>query len=209
MAEEQDEQLMKKLIKHSVKLMFLLLALPFFLWLEINSLLRGKDRAFQAMSQLLSLIPGLLGTYLRAAFYRLACPGTSDRISVGFLTVFSHRDTVIEAGVYIGPQCNIGKCVIGADTMLGSGVHILSGNKQHSFAYTDTPMQQQGGVYQQVRIGKDCWLGNCAVVMASVADHSIIAAASVVTKAIEQPHSICAGNPAKVLKSRLSQPTAE
>ncbi len=196
-------------LKQAIKHIFLTLALPFLLWLEINSLLRGKDRAFQAMSQLLSLIPGLLGTYLRAAFYRLACPGTSDSISVGFLTVLSHRETVIEAGVYIGPQCNIGKCVIGADTMLGSGVHILSGNKQHSFADTDTPMQQQGGVYQQVRIGKDCWLGNCAVVMASVADHSIIAAASVVTKAIEQPHSICAGNPAKVLKSRITQPTAE
>jgi virginiamycin A acetyltransferase len=199
---------MKSGLKQTVKLLFLLLVLPLLLLMELSALLRGKDPAFQAMSQFLSLIPGITGVYIRAAFYRLACPNTSDQISVGFLTVFSHRNTTIEAGVYIGPQCNIGKCIIGSDTMLGSGVHILSGNKQHNFDDIDTPMQQQGGAYQQVRIGKDCWLGNCAVVMADIADHSIIAAASVVTKAVEHPHSICAGNPAKVLKSRIIQPTA-
>lgn len=199
---------MKSGLKQTVKLLFLLLVLPLLLLMELSALLRGKDPAFQAMSQFLSLIPGITGVYIRAAFYRLACPNTSDQISVGFLTVFSHRNTTIEAGVYIGPQCNIGKCIIGSDTMLGSGVHILSGNKQHNFDDIDTPMQQQGGAYQQVRIGKDCWLGNCAIVMADIADHSIVAAASVVTKAIAIPHSICAGHPAKVLKSRIIQPTA-
>lgn len=196
---------MKTIFKKLIKLLFRLFALPFFIWLSLNSLLRGRDQAFQAMSQLLSVIPGILGIYLRAAFYRLACPGTSDEISIGFLSLLSHRDTVIEKGVYIGPQCNIGKCRIGADTMLGSGVHILSGNKQHNFEDIDTPMQQQGGQYQRVSIGRDCWLGNCAVVMADVADHSIIAAASLVTKAITETHSICAGNPAKFIKSRLIQ----
>ena len=198
------KQALKIALKKIVKWLFKLLALPFLLLMELSTVLRGKDQAFQAMSQWLSLFPGIFGVYLRAAFYHLACRGTSDQISVGFLSVLSHRDTVIEAGVYIGPQCNIGKCVIGADTMLGSGVHVLSGNKQHNFDDVDSPMQQQGGQYLRIRIGKDCWLGNCAVVMADIADHSIVAAASVVTKNINETHSICAGNPAKVLKSRLS-----
>ncbi|MCF4007791.1 acyltransferase [Rheinheimera sp. UJ63] len=196
---------MKTIFKKLIKLFFRLLASPFFIWLSLNTVLIGRDQAFQSMSQVLSVIPGILGIYLRAAFYHLACPNTSDEISIGFLSLLSHRDTVIEKGVYIGPQCNIGKCRIGADTMLGSGVHILSGNKQHNFENTLKPMQQQGGHYHQVNIGRDCWLGNSSVVMADVADHSIIAAASVVTKSIEETHSICAGNPAKFIKSRLNQ----
>ena len=194
---------MKNIIKFLIKKIFILLALPCFLLFLLLNLFSKGESTFQSFSQLLSLIPGKIGIYLRAAFYHLACPDTSDNISIGFLTIFSHRDTVIEKGVYIGPQCNIGKCRIGADTMLGSGAHILSGNKQHNFEDIDTPMQQQGGQYQRVSIGRDCWLGNCAVVMADVADHSIIAAASVVTKAITETHSIYAGNPAKFIKSRI------
>lgn len=200
---------MKLLIKRFVKVAFLLLVYPLIYWINLVGWLRGRDSAFQAMSQALSLVPGLFGIYMRAAFYRLSCPNTSDEISIGFLTQLSHRDTSIEAGVYIGPQCNIGKCAIGADTMLGSGVHVLSGSKQHGIEDTEMPMQQQIGVFQKIRIGKDCWIGNCAVVMASVADHSIVAAASVVTRDFDLPHSICAGNPAKLLKSRLSQVTPE
>lgn len=192
---------MKHLIKRLIKSLFLLLALPFLWWINLVGVLRGRDAAFQAMSQALSLIPGILGIYIRAAFYRLACPNTSDEISVGFLTLFSHRDTTIETGVYIGPQCNIGKCHIGKHTLLGSGVHVLSGNKQHSFTDLDTPIQQQGGHYEKVAIGDDCWIGNNAIVMANVGSQTIIAAGSVQTKPCEAA-SIYAGNPAKFLKSR-------
>ena len=153
-------------------------------------------------SQMISLIPGKLGIYIRAAFYRLACPDTSDEILVGFLTVFSHRDTSIAQGVYIGPQCNIGKCSIGEKTLLGSGVHILSGKNQHHFADTDTPIQEQGGTYTKVSIGRDCWLGNGAIVMTDVTDHCIIAAGSVVVNTITEPGTIHGGNPAKLLRRR-------
>ena len=202
LVKNSDESLMKSVIKRLIKLFFLLLASPLWLWIEIMGKLRGADAAFQAMSQLVSLIPGLLGIYLRAAFYRLACPSTSDDISIGFLTLLSHRDTSIAEGVYIGPQCNIGKCQIGKDTLLGSGVHVLSGNKQHQFDDPDTPIQQQGGHYQKVQIGQDCWIGNQAIIMADVGDKTIVAAGSVQTKPCE-PMAIYAGNPAKRLKSRF------
>jgi acetyltransferase-like isoleucine patch superfamily enzyme len=192
----------KLLIKRLIKSLFLLLALPLLAWINFVGVLRGRDAAFQAMSQALSLIPGILGIYLRAAFYRLACPDTSDEISVGFLTLLSHRDTTIEAGVYIGPQCNIGKCHIGKQTLLGSGVHVLSGNKQHSFSDLNTPIQQQGGHYEKVVIAEDCWIGNNAIVMANIERQTIVAAGSVQTKPCEAA-SIYAGNPAKRMKSRF------
>lgn len=196
---------MRQTLKRSIKNLFLLLAMPFYGLYLLLSLLGNPDGTFQTFSQLLSLIPGKTGIYLRAAFYRLACSETSDDILIGFLTVFSHRDTSIHKGVYIGPQCNIGKCTIGENTLLGSGVHILSGNQQHNFSDSQTPIQHQGGKYTKVKIGEDCWIGNCAVVMADVSDKSIVAAGSVLTRPIEEFGSIWGGNPAAKISSRTKE----
>jgi acetyltransferase-like isoleucine patch superfamily enzyme len=154
-----------------------------------------------SFSQGLSLIPGKAGIYLRAAFYRLTCPHTSDEISVGFLTIFSHRDTTIQRGVYIGPQCNIGKCKIGENTLIGSGVHVLSGTRQHSFEDANKPIQEQGGHYQKIIIGDNTWVGNASVIACSVGSGCIIGAGSVVTKEIG-PLNIAVGNPCSIIKKR-------
>lgn len=193
---------MRQTLKRTIKNLFLLLALPLYGLYLLLSFLGNPDGTLQTFSQTLSLIPGKLGIYLRAAFYRLACPDTSDDILVGFLTVLSHRDTTIREGVYIGPQCNIGKCTIGKNTLLGSGVHILSGSQQHNFSDPETPIQNQGGKYTKVKIGEDCWIGNSAVVMAGVSDKSIVAAGSVLTKPIEESGEIWGGNPATKISSR-------
>ena len=193
---------MKQSIKKTIKWLFRLLLLPIYLWFELLAKVFNEDSIFQTFSQYLSLIPGKLGSYCRSAFYWWACPNTSDEIVVGFLTVFSHRDTTIERGVYIGPQCNIGKCHIGENTLFGSGVHILSGNKQHHFDDVETPIQQQGGHFSKITIGADCWLGNASLVMASVEAHCVIAGGSVVTRSIDEPYAVYGGNPAKRLKSR-------
>ena len=118
------------------------------------------------------------------------------------MTVFSHKDTSIHHGVYIGPQCNIGKCTIGEKTLLGSGVHVLSGKKQHNFDELDIPIQEQSGSYTKTAIGKNCWLGNGAIIMADVADGSIVAAGSVLINPVTEPASIYAGNPAKLIRYR-------
>lgn len=193
---------MRQTLKRAIKNIFLLLALPLYGLCVALSLLGNSNGTFQTFSQVLSLIPGKIGIYLRAAFYRLACPDTSDDILIGFLTVFSHRDTSIHKGVYIGPQCNIGKCSIGEHTLLGSGVHILSGNQQHKFSDPEMPIQYQGGKYTKVKIGEDCWIGNSAVVMADIRDKSILAAGSVLVRPIEESGAIWGGNPAAKVSSR-------
>ena len=196
---------MRHTLKRTIKNIFLLLTLPLYGLYLLLSLLGNPDGIFQTFSQTLSLIPGKIGIYFRAAFYRLACPGTSDDILVGFLTVFSHRDTSIHKGVYIGPQCNIGKCTIGENTLLGSGVHILSGNQQHNFSDPQIPIQDQGGKYTKVQIGEDCWIGNSAVLMAGVSDKSIVAAGSVLTRPIGETGAIWGGNPAVKISSRIKE----
>ncbi len=198
---------MRQKLKRTFKNIFLLLALPLYALYLVLSFLGNPDGAFQTFSQALSLIPGKVGIYFRAAFYRLACSDTSDDILIGFLTVLSHRDTSIHKGVYIGPQCNIGKCTIGENTLLGSGVHILSGNGQHNFRDSQIPIQEQGGKYTKVKIGEDCWIGNNAVVMAGVNNKSIVAAGSVLTRPIEESGSIWGGNPAVKISSRNKEST--
>jgi len=189
-------------IKRAVKFLFLLLAVPLYVLYRLLSLAGHPDSVFQSFSQFLSLIPGKTGVYTRAAFYHLACPDTSDEISIGFLTVFSHWNTTIGKGVYIGPQGNIGKCRIRPNTLLGSGVHVLSGKGQHNFTEHNKPIKEQGGAFEKIIVGEDCWIGNGAIVMAGVPDHCIIAAGSVYTQELEQPWSIAGGNPARLLKMR-------
>ncbi|WP_144821929.1 acyltransferase [Marinobacter piscensis] len=196
---------MRKLIKKIIKKIFLLLVMPIYVLYRFLSFLSSPDGTFQSFSQGLSLIPGRTGAYTRAAFYRLACPNTSDDILIGFLTVLSHRDTTIHQGVYIGPQSNIGKCLIEKNTLLGSGVHILSGKQQHNFNDLSKPIQDQGGTFTKIRVGEDCWIGNNAVVMADVNNRSIVAAASVVTRPIETSGAIWAGNPVTRINSRMKE----
>lgn len=196
---------MRDILKKIARRIFQLLILPAvaFYWL---GRLAGKDSVFfQMLVQLLSLIPGKLGSYTRVAFLSMVCDDISEEIVVGFLTLFSHEDTSIESGVYIGPQCNIGKCKIGLDTLIGSGVHILSGNKQHGFDDISKPIQKQRGCFAKIEIGMDCWIGNGSIVMASVAPHTIIAAGAIVSKPIEEGMGIYAGNPAKRIGERGSK----
>jgi len=152
--------------------------------------------------QLLSLIPGKIGSYCRVAFNRFAMSHCHRDCVIGFCSVFSQPDTEINQGVYIGPQCNIGQCRIGQDTLIASGVHIMSGNNQHGTDLLDVPIQQQQGKYRKVIIGEDCWVGNGSLIMADVGKKCIIGAGSVVTKPIPD-FSIAVGNPAKVIKNRL------
>lgn len=188
-------------LKRCIQVLALMVTAPVYSVYRVLVLVADADATFQSFSQAFSLIPGTTGKYLRAAFYRLACPGTDQNISVGFLTVFSHRDTTIGSGVYIGPQCNIGKCRIGANTLIGSGVHIVSGKRQHEYSDPHRPIQQQGGHFEKIEIGEDCWLGNQALVMANVGDHAIVAAGSLVNRPTA-PYDIVAGNPARTVGSR-------
>jgi acetyltransferase-like isoleucine patch superfamily enzyme len=128
----------------------------------------------------------------------------APNVLIGFATLFSQQDTEIDEGVYIGPQCNIGKCAIGKNTLLGSGVHIMSGKGQHNFSDPEKPIKDQGGVFTKVSVGENCWLGNGALVMANIGRGSVVAAGSVVIDDVPAG-VIVGGNPAKVLRALHSK----
>lgn len=193
--------MLKQTAKHAAHFIALVIMLPVYIIFAISSSVTPKDQTFAGFAQLLSLFPGISGSYLRVAFYRLAMQKCQGELFIGFGTLFSQQQTELLDGVYIGPQCNIGKCRIEANCLLGSGVHIMSGKGQHNFADMDTPIREQGGTFETVIIGEDTWVGNAALIMANVGKKCIIGAGSVVISDIPD-YSIVAGNPAKIIKSR-------
>ncbi|RDV29204.1 acyltransferase [Alteromonas aestuariivivens] len=181
---------------------------PLWLSFRLLALVVNKDSLLAGFSQLLSLLPGKCGTYLRAGFYRFTLTHCAPNAVISFLTLFSQQDTEIAEGCYIGPQCNIGKCSIGRNTLVGSGVHIMSGKGQHNFDDPDTPIKDQGGVFSKISIGENCWLGNGALVMANVGAGSVVAAGAVVVNDVPEG-AIVGGNPAKVIKMRGETKTSQ
>ncbi len=193
---------MKALLKKTADLLCILLLSPV---LVLDYLARRSgvqsDAVFVACAQFLSLFPGKTGNFLRKNYFRFAMSACASDCLIGFNVLFSHRGTEVGHGVYIGPQCNIGLCRIDRATLLGSGVHVLSGKGQHNFDDLDTPIQEQGGHFEKISIGEDCWIGNGSIIMANVGAKCIIGAGSVVTRDIPD-YSIVAGNPAKVIRQR-------
>ncbi|HYV35655.1 MAG TPA: acyltransferase [Gemmataceae bacterium] len=185
-----------------------LLAYPPFLAYASATVFLGRQKAFPGFSQLFSLLPGLIGVYLRRAFYRLVFPQCGQGSWIGFGTIFSHATATIGRNAYIGNYCCLGDVTLEDDVLLGSQVSIMNGSGQHGIERLDIPIREQPGVWPRVTIGCDSWIGDRAVVMADVGKHCVIGAGSVVTKPVPD-YAIAIGVPARVVRFRnqAEQPT--
>lgn len=188
-------------MKKTIFIIAVLLISPVTLLYLLSKTVFAVNPTFHGFAQLMSLIPGKTGNYLRLGFYAFAMQRCDRDCVISFLVQFAQQDTEIHAGVYLGPQCNIGSCCINKNTLLGSGVHVMSGKNQHFFEDLSTPIKDQGGHFEKITIGEDCWIGNGALIMANVGNHCIIGAGSVVTEELPD-YAIAAGNPAKIIKYR-------
>lgn len=185
---------MKKMAQQIALIVATVLTCPLF----IPARIVGVDGLFCAFGQLLALFPGKTGSYLRVAYYGKTLVQCSNKAFIGFGSFFSHRNAVVEEGVYIGAYCIIGMAKIGKNCTLGSHVSVLSGKKQHGFDQVGVPIQEQGGTFEQVRLGENCWIGERSVIMADLGTQCVVGAGSVVTKSFDDL-SIVGGNPAKIL----------
>ena len=192
---------MKSTIKIYIGYAAMLIMMPLTLIYLVLKPYMNSDAWFSGFSQLLSLLPGRTGSYLRIGFYRFAMNNCHPGAVISFGVIFSQIDTDISEGVYIGPQSNIGKCSIGSNCLLGSGVHVMSGKGQHNFSDLNVPIKEQGGGLAKVSVGEDCWIGNGALIAANIGHHCVVGAGSVVINDIED-YSIVAGNPAVLIKKR-------
>ena len=181
--------------------------LPARLSLALRAPLLGRDRAFQASTEWLAVVPGFLGQYLRRAFLAGATRGCGPEAVIGTGTVFSSADVRIGHNAYIGPHCDIGWADIEADVLIAAGTHVPSGAETHGTARVDLPMRDQPGTLRCVRIGEGAWIGNQAVVLADVGRHAIVGAGAVVTRPVPD-YAIAVGVPARVVRDRRTSPAA-
>jgi acetyltransferase-like isoleucine patch superfamily enzyme len=159
----------------------------------------ARDDFFLTCSQILSMVPGVVGIFLRRGFYFMCLEAFGRDCSIGFGTWLAHPQVRIGTGVYIGGRCTLGMCEIGDYVLIGSNVDILSGRHQHYSNDPTRPRRDQSGSFRAVRIGTNAWIGNSSVIMADIGDDTIIGAGSVVVKPIP-PRSVAVGNPAMVKK---------
>ena len=176
-----------------------ILSWPFVLPLVLFA--RLSDIIFLFCSQLLAIIPYVVGTIVRYEFYRLAVTRCGKNVMIGFGTVFIYRDIEIGDNVLIGMYNTIHHCNFGSYVMTAEGCRFLGGARYHHYEKTDVPMALQGGSLTRIVVGSDVWVGVNAVVMASIGDGSIVGAGAVVTENVENGQ-IVGGIPARSIGAR-------
>lgn len=123
----------------------------------------------------------------------------------GWLLAMKNEEQVPE--LVIGTGCAIGdfahiscvkKVVLEDHVLLANRVYIS--DNQHGFSDIHKPIMHQPVRFtNEVVLGKGCWIGENACIMASVGRNSIVASNAVVTKPIPD-FCVAGGVPAKVLK---------
>ena len=89
--------------------------------------------------------------------------------------------------VFFNNGCSINvhhSVIIGDDCIFGENVKIYDHN--HKFNYSDAKIQEQGFSCKEVTIGKNCWIGTNAVILAgaNIGDNVVIGAGTVVNGVI-------------------------
>src|ERR1700692_3311178 len=100
------------MIKRLVQGIALLLVAP-------AALLCGFGRVrtlFTIFAHMCAQGPGIVGDYLRIAFYKLTLEQCSLDSRISFGSFFAHPEARVGEGVYIGSYCVLGRVHIGART---------------------------------------------------------------------------------------------
>lgn len=199
----------KRWLKAAARALALLLVLPLLLLYRLQSALFGPDRALESASQLLSLLPGITGQYLRRAFLQQVLAHCHSSVLVEFGTLFSQCGAVLEENVYVGPRCLLGLVHLERDVLLAGHVLIPSGGHTHAFEDPSRPIREQGGERRLVRVGAGSWIGAGAIVLADVGRGCVVGAGAVVTRPLPD-FAVAAGVPARVLRFRTApSPSAD
>ncbi len=164
-------------------------------WIEDRA--AKGEAVFVFLTQLLALIPGLVGTYLRGAYYYGTLEDCSWQVHVGFGSVFTYRGASVGPHVSMGAYCVIGHARIGDHVMMASRISIPSGRRQH---IDESGKLSSEPRFESVAVGRGSWIGEGAIIMANVGEHCIVSAGAVIVN--EMPgSSLLAGNPATVVRA--------
>ena len=178
-----------------------LLVLPALISYAVRARLFGPDRSLEGSTQLLGLVPGIVGQYVRRAFLARVLAECHPTVTIEFGTLFSAAGARLEENVYVGPHCHLGLVHLERDVLIAAGVHIPSGGHIHGTAEAVLPVREQRFERRMVRVGAGSWIGSAAVVMADVGCDTVVGAGAVVTRPLPDG-VIAAGVPARIVRAR-------
>ncbi|MCF7980470.1 MAG: acyltransferase [Pseudomonadales bacterium] len=189
---------MKKRLKNLLNVLSQWLMLPLTLPCKFEEKLISKDVEiiFNICTQMVAMLPGLPGVFLRRGFYSIALEHCSLESHIGFGTIFSHRATRVADHVYIGSYTLIGSAIIGKHCLIGSRASILSGTALHILDDNGTWTPYSPERLERITLQPNVWIGEGAIVAANIGQGSMIGAGCVVTTPVK-PQVIMAGNPAR------------
>lgn len=190
---------MKIIFKRVLLFISIFVVSPFIVLSYIGSMV-GCNGIFTTCGTFLSLIPGKLGSYMRVAFYLCTMEEMSADVFIDFGSFFAHRSARVGRNVTIGAYTILGTVTIGNDVLIGSRVSIPSGKYQHG-SFNIHAEEVEEIKYDRIIIGDRAWIGEGAIVMASVGHDVIIGAGSVVTRTIPE-NRVALGNPARPILKR-------
>ena len=146
-------------------------------------------------ANMMALIPGILGSYLRVAYYKFTLEKVGPGCHIAFGTYFAHSKSSLGARVGIGAYCVLGQVDIGEGSLLASRVQILSGARQHRRDNAGH-LTDEGRTFRRISVGPHCWIGAGAIVMADLGEKVTVGPGSVVQSDVP-PGGNVAGNPAR------------
>ncbi|TXK83688.1 DapH/DapD/GlmU-related protein [Paenibacillus sp. N3.4] len=133
-----------------------------------------------------------------------------DDIQMGDRSYIAAGAIIRNTSLVMGADCSINAyAIVTGKVTMGDGVRIATHANiygfNHGYASTEQPIFKQPLTTKGIRIGDDVWIGANAVILdgVQIGSHSIIAAGAIVTKDVPS-YSIVGGNPAKVIRSRLT-----
>lgn len=161
----------------------------------------GRERVFETFSEVLCGAPGIVGVYLRQAFYRGCLPQCGENVHLCYATVLADPRARLGRNVYIGLFCVLGRVTLEDDVLVASHVSIINGGRLHGIEQVDVPIREQPGEMRRVTVGRGSWIGERAVVMADVGQHCVVGAGAVVTRPVPD-YAVVAGVPARIVRFR-------
>ena len=146
------------------------------------------------------------GMTLRRIFYRpfFRSFGKNVQIRDG-VTIKYPSEIDLGDNVKIGQHCFFvgkGGLAIGKNNLIGAGTKIITSN--HNFEDPEVPMAEQGLSFKAISIGDDVWFGFDVKVLGGsvIKKGSIVGTNSVINNKEFDEHSVIAGTPARLIKTR-------
>ena len=152
-------------------------------------------------AQSFALGPGMPGSYLRAAYYKMTLSESSLDVTLSLGTYFVQPDSVLKEGCFNRRVLRDRSCF--HRRSLADRIARADPERPPA-ACTQCRRHLERLAYDRITVGSDCWIGDGAVVMADLGEGVTVGAGSVVTKPVLSG-TVVVGNPARPLQ-RASSP---